>query len=313
LAAIASAVGFATDIAAGVLVLASSAAFGAVFFAFTRARYRNLAHIVKQIDLVLHNADRIELDDFDEGELSILKNEITKMTVRIREQNDALKKEKKHLADSLADIAHQLRTPLTSADIILSFLREDIDEKDRRAFASEMGDLLAGMDWLITSLLKLSRLDAGVVEFQRERIKVSDLIEVAVRPLQIPMELRGVRLRTDILPEAAICGDTGWLAEAMRNIIKNCMENTGEGGSIEIACDGRAQFTELSVRDSGAGFEGEDLPRLFDRFYRGKGAPAAGYGIGLSLSKTIIEHHGGTVKARNHPDGGAVFTVRFPK
>ncbi len=308
-----SAVGFRINTAAGILALTSSAAFGAAFFAFTKARYQSLARISDEIDRVLHNADHLYIGESDEGELSILQSEITKMTLRIREQNDALKKEKEHLADSLADIAHQLRTPLTSVNLILSLLENNPDPNERKALIRETKELFDQMDWLLTSLLKLSRLDAGIVVFQREQIDADQLIRTALRPLLIPMDLHSIDVKTDVPNGIVLKGDSGWLSEAIQNILKNCMESAGENGTIEIACTENPLFTEIGIHDSGAGFEKEDLPHLFDRFYRGKNPNATGYGIGLALCKMIITRQGGSITAKNHPQGGAVFSIRFPK
>ncbi|MGC7872948.1 sensor histidine kinase [Desulfosporosinus sp. SYSU MS00001] len=305
--------GFAINMAAGILAIASAAAFGTAFFAFTKARYQSLARISNQIDLVLHNVDHLYIGESDEGELSILQSEITKMMLRIREQNDALKKEKEHLANSLANIAHQLRTPLTSANLILSLLANNPGENERKAFVRETEELLVRMDWLITSLLKLSRLDAGIVEFQSESIEVNNLLGAALRPFLIPMELHDIDWQIDAPKGVMIQGDSAWLSEAIQNILKNCLESTGENGRIEIVCMDNPLFTELTIHDSGAGFEKEDLPCLFDRFYRGKNSGATGYGIGLALCKMIITRQGGTISAKNHPQGGAIFAIRFPK
>ncbi len=313
MAAVSVMLGFAINMAAGILAASFAAAFGTTFFAFTKARYKSLARISKQIDLVLHNADHLYIGESDEGELSILHSEIIKMMLRIREQNDALKKEKEHLADSLADIAHQLRTPLTSANLILSLLANNPEENERKAFVRETEELLVRMDWLITSLLKLSRLDAGIVVFQSEQIEVSNLISAALRPFLIPMELHDIDLQIDAPKGMIIQGDLSWLSEAIQNIIKNCMESAGENGKIEIVCTDNPLFTGITVHDSGEGFEKEDLPCLFDRFYRGKKPNTAGYGIGLALCKMIITRQGGTITAKNHPQGGAIFAIRFPK
>ena len=309
--AISTTVGFAIHLEAGILSFGSSVAFGAAFFMFTKARYKSIARISDQIDLVLHNADHLYINESDEGELSILQSEVTKMTLRIREQNEALKKEKVHLADSLADIAHQLRTPLTSANLILSLLKNN--PKERKALLQETQDLFIQMEWLIRSLLKLSRLDAGIVIFQTEQLDINDLINAAIRPFLIAMELHSIQVQIDVPNGIKIVGDAGWLSEAIQNILKNCMESTGDGGKIEIACEDTVLFTEITLHDSGTGFAKEDLPHLFDRFYRGKDSNATGYGIGLALCKTIITRQGGTVSAKNHPQGGAVFSIRFPK
>ncbi|WP_252229438.1 HAMP domain-containing sensor histidine kinase [Clostridium sp. ZBS15] len=305
--------GFAINRLAGILAIASSVTFGTVFFAFTKARYKSIAQISDQIDLVLHNADHLYIGESDEGELSILQSEITKMMLRIREQNDALKKEKEHLADSLADIAHQLRTPLTSVSLILSLLENNSDENERKALIRETKELFVQMDWLLTSLLKLSRLDAGIVVFQSEQIDVNNLICAALRPFLIRMELHDIVVQIDVPKKIIIQGDSAWFSEAIQNILKNCMESAGENGKIEIVCTDNSLFTEIAIHDSGAGFEKEDLPFLFDRFYRGKVPNATGYGIGLALCKMIITQQGGTITTKNHPHGGAIFSIRFPK
>lgn len=313
MAAVTVLLGFAINVAAGILAAASATAFGTAFFCFTKARYKSLARISEQIDLVLHNAEHLYMGEADEGELSILHSEITKMMLRIREQNHALKKEKEHLSNSLADIAHQLKTPLTSANLILSLLTNSTDENERKAFVRETEELLVRMDWLITSLLKLSRLDAGIVVFQREQTEINSLIRSALRPLLIPLELHGIAVQINAPKEMMIQGDPGWLSEAIVNILKNCMESAGENGKIELVCTDNPLFTEIIIHDNGPGFEKGDLTCLFDRFYRGKNQNAAGYGIGLALCKMIISRQGGTITAKNHPEGGAVFSIRFPK
>jgi signal transduction histidine kinase len=313
LSAVVIIIGFTINVASGILAAASSTIFGTAFFTFTKARYKSIARISHQIDLVLHNADHLYIGESDEGELSILHSEITKLMLRLRVQNEALKKEKEHLADSLADIAHQLRTPLTSANLILSLLENNPDEKERKAFARETEELLVQMDWLLTSLLKLSRLDAGIVVFQCEEIDIDTLVTTALRPFLIPMELHNIHLQTDIPKGLILQGDSGWLSEAIQNIIKNCMESVGDNGKLEIICEDNSLFTEISIHDSGPGFQKEDLPCLFERFYRGSKTNNTGYGIGLALCKMIITRQGGTITAKNHPLGGAVFIIRYPK
>jgi signal transduction histidine kinase len=306
-------IGFTINTLAGILAIASSAAFGAAFFVFTNARYKSLAQISDQIDLVLHNGDHLYIAEAEEGELSILQSEITKMTLRIREQNEALKKEKEHLAESLADIAHQLRTPLTSVNLILSLLENNPEENERITLLREIEELFVQMDWLLTSLLKLSRLDAGIVVFQNNHIDVNNLICTALRPFLIQIELHNIDLRIDVPKGIIIEGDLGWLSEAIQNILKNCIESVGNNGKIKIVCNDTPLFTDISVQDSGKGFEKEDLPFLFDRFYRGKNSGATGYGIGLALCKMIIKRHGATITAKNKSQGGAIFAIRFPK
>ncbi len=299
--------------AAGILELVSAVILGTVFYIFTRARYNKIAQLSEQIDMALHNDEHLYISEADEGELSILQSEIVKMTLRIREQNDALRKEKKHLADSLADISHQLRTPLTSVNIILSLLEKNTDEKEQKTLIREAGELFGQMDFLLASLLKLSRLDAGIVVFKKGQIDISNLVSVSLRPFLILMELHNIQIQTDIPEGIEISGDFKWLSEAFQNIIKNSIESVGDNGLIKIACEDNPLFTEITFHDDGAGFEKEDLLHLFERFYRGKDADATGYGIGLAICRSIIMRQGGTVTAKNHPQGGAIFYVRFLK
>lgn len=312
-AILAAALGFSLQPAAGLLALGTAAVCAGLCWAFTAARYRRIADISLEIDRVLHGEEHLSIGSSQEGELSILENEVNKMTLRIREQNDALRREKAFLADSLADIAHQLRTPLTSAALILSLLKQNPPEAERRALLRDAQEAFDHTDWLLNALLKLSRLDAGMVTFQREPVNVSALVQAALRPFLIPMELRGIHLQVEVPEGAEIWGDQAWLAEALGNILKNCVEQAGPQGTIHIACEDTLLYTALTLRDSGQGIAPEDLPFLFARFYRGKDAGATGYGIGLALSKTILTRQGAAITARNHPQGGAVFTIRFPK
>lgn len=307
------AAGFTLCWQAGGLVLLTSGLLGTVFFVFTKARYRRLAQLSEQIDMVLHDAQQLCISESREGELAILQSEIVKMTLRIRQQNEALKTEKKHLADSLADISHQLRTPLTSVNIILSLLEKNTDNREQKALIREAGELFDQMDFLLSSLLKLSRLDAGIVIFEKEPVRACELVSEALRPFLILAELHQIQIQTDIPQGAEISGDFRWLSEAFQNIIKNCIESVEDEGTIQIGCEDNPLYTEITFHDDGAGFEKEDLPFVFERFYRGKGSEATGYGIGLALCRTIILGQGGTVSAKNHPQGGAVFLVRFPK
>lgn len=305
--------GFRFSTAAGILAIASSITFGTLFGLYTRARYKSIARISEQIDLLLHNADQLSINKTEEGELSILQSEISKMMLRIREQNDALKKEKENLANSLADIAHQLRTPLTSANLILSLLANNPDENQQKAFVRETEELLIRMDWLITSLLKLSRLDAGIVVFQREPININNLLKNALRPFLISMELHNIEFQIHAPVEMMIWGDLSWLSEAIQNLFKNSIESIGDNGTIEIICADTPLHAQIEIHDSGKGFNKEDLPHLFNRYYRGKNQKETGYGIGLALCKMIVSHQGGSITAKNHSNGGAVFSIRFPK
>ena len=297
----------------GIWMMVLAACYGAAFFMFTKKRYERIADMSEQIDRVLHGQDQLFLSEEEEGELSILQSEIRKMTLRFREQNATLQKEKERLSDSLANIAHQIRTPLTSINLILSLLANNPKEAQRLALLREEEELLFRMESLITSLLKLSRIDAGIVVFQSVPVEVGELIYTSLRPFLISMDLHDIVIQTEIPKDVYIRGDLDWLSQAVQNILKNCMESIGDHGSVQIICEDTLLYTELRIHDSGPGFSKEDLFHLFDRFYRGKNDKTSGYGIGLALAKSVIIGQGGTITAGNHPDGMTVFSIRFPK
>jgi signal transduction histidine kinase len=221
-------VGFSLSQTSGILVFLSAIIFAGIFYFSTKVRYQKIAQLTDQIDLVLHNEEHLIIEELEEGELSILQSEIAKMTLRIREQNVALKKEKENLADSLADIAHQLRTPLTSVNLLLSLAKATPDEKECKKNLREIEEMLQQMDSLITALLKLSRLDAGVVDFKNVPISVEELIATSLRPFSISLELHDIQVETTISPSTTIQGDRIWLSEALQNILRNCIESIGE-------------------------------------------------------------------------------------
>ena len=276
-----------------------------------RRRYQKISALSDEIGKILHGQESYDLDQFSEGELSILQSELVKMTVCLREQAELLKKDKLYLSNSLADISHQIKTPLTSLHLAVDLLSaSDLTEERRQSLIQDIDRSLSRIDWLISSLLKLSQLDAGTVVLRKEPVNVSALVHQATAPLAISMELRGQSLITDIPEETSFAGDWRWSAEALSNVIKNCVEHTPEGGSITVTGRENAIFTEIRISDTGSGFAPEDIPHLFERFYKGRGASAQSVGIGLALSRTIISRQNGSISAKNTP-AGAEFCIRF--
>lgn len=305
---------FALDLRFGLLSAAFCLALlGSVLWE-TYRRYRLLAEMSLEIDQVLHGNAPMDFGRYAEGELSILASQAGKMTARLQEQADTLRKEKGHLADSLADISHQIRTPLTSINLIANLLSEEnLTEERRLQLTRELLRLLSRIDWLITTLLKISRLDAGAVELAREPVDLRLLAEMAAALVAIPMELRGQTLVIQGSDSSSFLGDLTWSVEAVGNILKNCMEHTPEGGAITVSVVGNPLYGELVIQDTGCGFTPEDLSHMFERFYKGKNAGDSGFGIGLALARMIIQAQNGTVRAANRRDGGAEFTIRFYK
>ncbi|MCI9082372.1 MAG: HAMP domain-containing histidine kinase [Lachnospiraceae bacterium] len=316
LAALAVSLGFFYDLTTGAILLLFSALYIAVHYFFTGMRYRKLRNLSQELDEMLHSNTPIQFEKYREGELSILESELSKMTLRLREQALALTNEKKLLADSMADISHQIRSPLTSSNLIITLLRgQNLSVSRRQQLTQELSQLLSRIDWLVESLLKISKMDAGTILFKHEPVSVPQLIQHAAEPLLIPMELREQTLAIDSSsPSSAtpqFLGDYSWSMEAILNILKNCMEHTPAGGSIHVSFSQNAIFTEIIIEDNGPGFDAEDLPHLFERFYKGKNASEQSVGIGLALARMIVTRQNGTLKAENRSEGGARFILKF--
>ncbi len=297
---------------AAALAAALCALLAGVFFAFTYQRYKRIDDLSGRLDILLHKGGIFEKDMLAEGELSVLSSQVQKMTRRLVENADALKSDKLYLSDAMADIAHQLKTPLTSMGMLLTFLKEEgLPFRRRARLARELEGLVLRIDWLITAMLKIAKIEAGTAAFRADRVGVGEMLEKAAQPLMAPLEIREVGLSIKGDRDAAFVGDLNWTAEAIGNILKNCMEHTPPGGEIKVGYLQNPLFTEITISDNGCGIDKDDLPYIFERFYHGKGAGEGSFGIGLALSRMIINSQNGTVKAQNIQPHGACFTVRF--
>ena len=279
-------------------------------------RYRHMADMAQDIDLILHGNDSSVLSEYEEGDISILRNEIAKMIVMLKHQAEQLGDEKVKLADALADISHQIRTPLTSLNLMLEALKNEPDEEKRLRLFFDMRKQLERIDGLVVSLLKLAKMDAGTIKLRKTYVKLEELVRSSLQPLEIMLELREIEVKVEL--SGGYTGDKEWSREALTNILKNCMEHTGAGGIICVTGCENAVHTELVIEDTGSGIADDDLPHIFERFYKGSNSQNDSYGIGLALARSIIAGQNGTVKAENviNADGdicGARFIIRFYK
>lgn len=298
---------------AAISVLAVSIFLIVSFFIFTKKRYNRLNALSETIDKILHGNDTINIKSFGEGELSILESDVQKMLVRLRDQKDKLEKDRTFLADSIADISHQLRTPLTSINLILSLIEASDTTKERREeLLRELSKLITKTEYLVSVLLKISKIDAGTVQFEKKETELNALIRKSAEPLLIPMDIKNQKLSINADDISLNC-DFAWCIEAFGNILKNCTEHTPENGEITVTATNTPIFTEIIITDTGNGFDEEDIPHIFERFYKGQNSSKESFGIGLNLAKMIITAHNGTVKAGNSQSGGAEFTIRFYK
>lgn len=238
---------------------------------------------------------------------SILEDEIYKTVTELREAKQQAVMEKKNHAQSLEDITHQLKTPVTALSITAQMMDGMLPERERTTFQQQLGK----MDSLLDTLLTLAKIDAGVLPLKLERVDVYTLLELTVEMLSSQIKEKKIQISLPNHPQVVYMGDLDWSVEAFINLVKNCVEHTSEGGCILFQYTQNPLYTEISITDTGIGFDQKDLPRLFERFYQGERGRKAGAGIGLSMAKSIIEAQNGFISAKNGENGGACFSIRF--
>lgn len=302
-------------------VLVSLMALESIIFIIKLYReIKKLSRYLVKIQNVNDNSNMSEIygyltmNNYREGELSILKTEIYKVTRMLIEQKEKLKSDKVFLADSLADISHQLKTPLTSLRVMADLIEEEnLPPQKRHEFVTNIHIQLNRIEWLVSTLLKMSKLDAGTIKMNISSVNVKKLINQGFNHLLIPMELKNQTLEI-LCDDSVMCPcDFYWMAEAIANIGKNCMEHTENGGKIKVSAEENSIYSSIVISDNGAGIDRDDLPHIFERFYKGKNSSKGSVGIGLALSKQIIILNGGIIEAESIPMKGTAFKIRIYK
>ena len=293
-----------------------------LFTVVSEKRYREMTHLSCEVDEVLRSGRTIDLADYREGDLAILKNQLAKMVDTLREKTARLGQEKSDLAHALADVSHQIRTPLTAMGLTLAVAQETDDERVRACALRELEGMIERVGWLVSALLKLAKADAGAITVQATCVEARQVVARAMDPLAASLDLRGVTCEVNYKGDPHFTGDMAWSAEALENVLKNCMEHTPAGGTIRVEVRQDALACRICVTDTGPGIAPDDLPHVFERFYRGKSAAtggeredgprAQGFGIGLALAQSLMAAQGGTLRASNAPEGGARFDFTFP-
>lgn len=305
---------FSVSVKGGWLCLLAVVLLGAGFAVFTGGRYRQLRRLSAYLAEVYSGGQPMDIRDSREGELSVLKDDLYKITCVLSQQARLLKKDKQELAQSLENISHQLKTPLTSLYVMTDLMAaDDLPAEKRREFLTRTTEQLDRIQWLVTSLLKMSRIDANAVLFKKEPMNINHLIEKAASPLLIPMEVQEIDFQVDCPDEVLWRGDLDWTSEALGNVLKNCVEHTPYGGRIVVECCESPLHIQLTVTDSGCGIPQKDLPHLFERFYKGENSAPDSVGIGLAMAKMILQNQNADVFASNSQGAGACFTIKLYK
>ena len=261
---------------------------------------------------VLNGNYSLDIRSYEEGRLSILKNDIYKITVKLKEQTDMAINEKNNLEMILSDISHQIKTPLTSMYVINDLLKSDkLSKKEKIEFLNKNESQLERIEWLVTSLLKLSRLDNGFVKLKKEKVEVAKLIDNCLNPLLIPIELKNQNVVKQI-DNFEIDIDFNWFSEAIINILKNAHEHTNAYGTIKVEANDNSMYSSIIISDNGTGISKQDLPHIFERFYKGDNQKES-IGIGLNMAKKIIDLSGGEINVLSTPSVGTTFIIKIYK
>ena len=298
-----------------ILIIVFSILWMAIIFVYLRKRDRKINQITQYINQIKNRKYDLDINENSEDELSNLKNELYKITVMLKEESEISKKDKDNLKMSVEDISHQLKTPLTSITIMLDNLKDNLNmnENTKQKFIFEISKQIDWINWLVISMLKLSKLDANVVQFYEEKINLKKFIDEIIKNLEIPIEIKNQQIDIEENESASFVGDYKWQQEAITNIIKNCIEHNKENGKIYIKYEENTLLTKITIRDEGEGMTKEDLKHIFERFYKGKNSSENSVGIGLALAKNIIEKNNGMISCKSELDKGTEFVIKSMK
>ncbi len=278
-----------------------------------KRKEKEINEVIKIIEEINNKNYSFKMKDINEEDLSLLKNEIYKTTIMLNEISEISKKDKKELEESLENISHQLKTPLTSILIMIDTLLddEDMDQNTREDFLRNMKREVMNINFLVKSILKLSRLDTNTVKFISKKESVKEIINEAILNVSLLSDLKNVKIGTNLSDSFINC-DYKWQIEALTNILKNSIEHSYENNKVLIESSENNAYVKITIKDFGAGIAKEDINHIFERFYKGKDSDYDSIGIGLALSKSIIEKQNGKISVESRNDG-TTFTIKYFK
>lgn len=273
-----------------------------IYIRYNYKKEKDIKDIIKCIEQINKKNYEIQIDSISEDELSILKNEIYKTTIMLKEAAENSSKDKLNLKKSLEDISHQLKTPLTSILVMLDNIIEDsnMEEKIRNDFIVDIKRNVLNINFLVQSLLKLSKFDANTVHFVKQENDLKTIIEESIKNVSTLCDLRNINIKLNIKENSKILCDDKWQIEALTNIIKNAIEHSKNNSNIIINIENNNVYSMIEVINFGEGIAKKDIKHIFERFYRGKNTKTDSIGIGLALAKTIIEEDKGTISVESN-------------
>ena len=274
---------------------------------------KEIKKIARCIEEINKKNYSINIDENSEDELSILKNELYKITIMLKEDAENSKKDKLKLKDSLSDISHQLKTPLTSINIMLDNILDnpDMDSNTKEKFIQNIKREITNISSLVGEILKLSKFDASVIKFEKEQVFINDLVEGAISNVEMMAELKNINIEVNNQDNIKLVCDAKWQIEAITNILKNCIEHSKDDSTITIDIDSNKIYKQITIKDNGEGIDEKDLPHIFERFYKGKNSSKDSVGIGLALAKTIIEKDNGSINVDSKKGKQTTFVIKY--
>lgn len=286
-----------------------------IYLIYVITQEKKIAEINEYIKQINNKNYILKIEENDNGELSKLRNELYKTTVLLKETAEISEKEKENLSTAIADISHQLKTPLTSIRIMLDNIQDDPDmEKEvREDFLIEISKQIDWISSLVVALLKIAKFDAGTIKMENNEINAKNLIDNIVSNLAILMELKNIEIITNVDEKATFIADYKWQQEALTNILKNAIEHSKHNSRIYITVENTNLFLKIIIKDEGSGIDKEDLKHIFQRFYKTKNSSENSIGIGLPLAKAIIEQSNGYIKVETKYGEGTSFEVKYIK
>ena len=298
-----------------VLIVLFSVLYMAIIFIYLKQRDKKINQITQYINEIKNRKYDLNINENSEDELSNLKNELYKITIMLKEESEISRQDKEKIKMSVEDISHQLKTPLTSIMIMLDNLKDNpnMDEDTKQKFIFEISKQVDWINWLVISILKLSRLEADVVKFSNNKINVKKFIDEIIDNLEIPIEIKNQKIIIEGNKDVSFIGDYKWQQEAITNIIKNAIEHNKKNGKITIKYEENVLFTKITIIDEGHGIAKEDLKHIFERFYKAQNSSDNSVGIGLSLAKNIIEKNNGMINCKSEIGNGTEFIVKYMK
>lgn len=286
-----------------------------IVFKYNHSESKKINEITKYIEEINRGNYKLNIEENTEDELSILKNELYKITIMLKEVAENSQKDKTTLKDSLSDISHQIKTPITSILIMLDNILSDenMPEDIKKDFIKDIKREIINIKFLVESILKLSKIDSNSIKFIKKEVSIKDIINESVKNVSMLSELKNIEIIVSGDDSIKTICDLKWQVEAITNILKNCIEHSYENKKIYINYNQNNMYTELKIEDNGTGIDVKDLPHIFERFYKGKNSSSDSVGIGLALSKSIIESNNGYIQVDSELNKGTTFIIKYLK